>query len=329
MVIISLFSLFIFGKVQARLSCFDVPFLTRSEWRAGPPKAIASLAKPKLSFYVIHHIKEEAKYLTFSTIFFFFLLAQLRFSCFNDETCSASLRSIQQRHQNNLTWVDIGFHFIIGENGKVYEGRGWRREGAHSRQWNRESFGEKNELISKCFFLDCFSFGLNRNRCDWWFYFFNAECSSSKSVGSMDELWRWSWICRFKLLHYEPFTITTTRSHNLVRQCRNSITFRFHSVWFIFSPGFGILQIIQSLPRFCPFENQDFQGKLNGTKIALVENYCREKLRLQSQTSSRAVRTYFYTCLFIIFLLAIEILWKKKISSWSCAMTFEQIYPFV
>ena len=29
-------------------------------------------------------------------------------------------------------WFDIGYNFIVGEDGNVYEGRGWTKIGAHS-----------------------------------------------------------------------------------------------------------------------------------------------------------------------------------------------------
>ena len=33
-------------------------------------------------------------------------------------------------------WDDIGYNFLIGEDGKAYEGRAWDRIGAHTRGWN-------------------------------------------------------------------------------------------------------------------------------------------------------------------------------------------------
>jgi peptidoglycan recognition protein len=35
---------------------------------------------------------------------------------------------------NNLIqgWSDIGYNFIVGEDGNVYEGRGWTKVGAHA-----------------------------------------------------------------------------------------------------------------------------------------------------------------------------------------------------
>ena len=33
-------------------------------------------------------------------------------------------------------WDDIGYNFVIGGDGRVYEGRGWDRVGAHTKGWN-------------------------------------------------------------------------------------------------------------------------------------------------------------------------------------------------
>ena len=33
-------------------------------------------------------------------------------------------------------WDDIGYNFLIGADGRVYEGRGWNRIGAHTKGWN-------------------------------------------------------------------------------------------------------------------------------------------------------------------------------------------------
>ena len=43
----------------------------------------------------------------------------------------------------SIGWVDIGYSFLIGGDGKVYEGRGWGIEGAHTccRYYNRIGHG--------------------------------------------------------------------------------------------------------------------------------------------------------------------------------------------
>ena len=38
-------------------------------------------------------------------------------------------------------WDDIGYNFLVGEDGRVYEGRGWTYRGAHAREHNDYSHG--------------------------------------------------------------------------------------------------------------------------------------------------------------------------------------------
>jgi len=38
-------------------------------------------------------------------------------------------------------WADIGYNFLVGEDGNAYEGRGWDRQGAHAGNWNGVSLG--------------------------------------------------------------------------------------------------------------------------------------------------------------------------------------------
>lgn len=36
----------------------------------------------------------------------------------------------------NIGWSDIGYSFLVGEDGRIYEGRGWDRVGAHTKGYN-------------------------------------------------------------------------------------------------------------------------------------------------------------------------------------------------
>ena len=38
-------------------------------------------------------------------------------------------------------WIDIGYNFVVGEDGNVYEGRGWERWGDHAPAYNARSIG--------------------------------------------------------------------------------------------------------------------------------------------------------------------------------------------
>ncbi|RWS02455.1 peptidoglycan-recognition protein SC2-like protein, partial [Dinothrombium tinctorium] len=61
--------------------------------------------------------------------------------CRNTEDCKSQMRSIQNSHMRNFD--DIGFNFMIGGNGDIFEGRGWKVKGAHTREagWNSRSIG--------------------------------------------------------------------------------------------------------------------------------------------------------------------------------------------
>ena len=39
--------------------------------------------------------------------------------------------AVQHYHQGNLGWADIGYHYLIGRDGNVYEGRPLHAQGAH------------------------------------------------------------------------------------------------------------------------------------------------------------------------------------------------------
>lgn len=38
-------------------------------------------------------------------------------------------------------WDDIGYNFLVGGDGSVYEGRGWDKMGAHTRGYNNGTIG--------------------------------------------------------------------------------------------------------------------------------------------------------------------------------------------
>lgn len=41
----------------------------------------------------------------------------------------------------NLGWSDIEYNFLVGEDGAVYEGRGWNNVGAHTNGYDSQSIG--------------------------------------------------------------------------------------------------------------------------------------------------------------------------------------------
>lgn len=55
----------------------------------------------------------------------------MQFICCNKETI----------HILSTGWPDIGYSFIIGEDGNIYDGRGWNTIGAHTYNHNYDGLG--------------------------------------------------------------------------------------------------------------------------------------------------------------------------------------------
>ena len=47
--------------------------------------------------------------------------------CTNQEACSSIWKGYQNYHMDSNGWDDIGYNWGVGEDGRVYEGRGWNR----------------------------------------------------------------------------------------------------------------------------------------------------------------------------------------------------------
>ncbi|XP_066995625.2 peptidoglycan-recognition protein 2 [Anabrus simplex] len=61
--------------------------------------------------------------------------------CTSMRECVERVASIQAYHMNTLGWDDIGFSFLVGGDGNVYEGRGWHKVGAHTKGFNKKGLG--------------------------------------------------------------------------------------------------------------------------------------------------------------------------------------------
>lgn len=51
------------------------------------------------------------------------------------------MRFIQTKNIESENLNDIKYNFLVGEDGNIYEGRGWEKEGAHTRGYNVDSLG--------------------------------------------------------------------------------------------------------------------------------------------------------------------------------------------
>ncbi|KAI4497361.1 hypothetical protein M0802_007608 [Mischocyttarus mexicanus] len=101
----------------------DCPrIITREEWKARKPVNEEQLERTPTPYVVVHH-------------------GGIRQYCHDQETCSKIVRSYQDFHIDVRGWFDIGYNFVIGEDGNVYEGRGWNKVGAHAPGYNFQSIG--------------------------------------------------------------------------------------------------------------------------------------------------------------------------------------------
>ncbi|KAJ8682812.1 hypothetical protein QAD02_018604, partial [Eretmocerus hayati] len=101
----------------------DCPrIISRSEWHARDPVDRNPLVISPAPFVVVHH-------------------GGINHYCKNETSCADIVRSYQNLHMDKNGWWDIGYNFVIGEDGNIYEGRGWDTFGAHAPKYNNQSIG--------------------------------------------------------------------------------------------------------------------------------------------------------------------------------------------
>ncbi|XP_036611482.1 peptidoglycan recognition protein 3-like [Trichosurus vulpecula] len=61
--------------------------------------------------------------------------------CNVTEECKTAVQNIQSYHIDKMKFCDIGYNFLVGEDGRVYEGVGWDTEGAHTYGYNDIGLG--------------------------------------------------------------------------------------------------------------------------------------------------------------------------------------------
>ncbi|XP_044236667.2 N-acetylmuramoyl-L-alanine amidase isoform X1 [Ursus arctos] len=95
----------------------------RCRWGAAPYRGSPRPLQLPLGFLYVHHTYVPAP------------------PCTDFAHCAADMRSMQRFHQDTRGWDDIGYSFVIGSDGYVYEGRGWHWVGAHTLGHNSLGFG--------------------------------------------------------------------------------------------------------------------------------------------------------------------------------------------
>ena len=62
-------------------------------------------------------------------------------NCSTQSRCVFLTRNIQNYHIERRGWLDIGYSFLIGGDGNVYEGRGWDARGSFAKSLNHLAIG--------------------------------------------------------------------------------------------------------------------------------------------------------------------------------------------
>ncbi|XP_052705678.1 peptidoglycan-recognition protein SC2-like [Crassostrea angulata] len=99
--------------------CSGVKIYSRDSWGARQPKSFSTFHTPA-SLFFIHHTAGHG--------------------CHDFDSCAHTLRGIQNYHMDTRGWNDIGYSFLVGQDGNVYEGRGWHHVGAHTQGYNSRGF---------------------------------------------------------------------------------------------------------------------------------------------------------------------------------------------
>ncbi|NXD17864.1 PGRP2 amidase, partial [Nothocercus nigrocapillus] len=95
----------------------------RCMWGARPYRGTPSALRPPLASVYIHHTHQPGA------------------PCRSFAACAGAMRAMQRFHQDTRGWDDIGYSFVVGSDGYLYEGRGWRWVGAHTRGYNSRGYG--------------------------------------------------------------------------------------------------------------------------------------------------------------------------------------------
>lgn len=88
--------------------------IARSRWGARPPRSRLTTTWTRRTEFVVHHTEGPT-----------------------DQTP----RAIQDFHMDTRGWADIGYNFLIRDDGTIYEGRGWLVIGAHAVGHNTSGIG--------------------------------------------------------------------------------------------------------------------------------------------------------------------------------------------
>jgi N-acetylmuramoyl-L-alanine amidase len=105
---------------EAPRSGQSLVYVTRQQWGAAPSKSNSSPMGP-VKRITLHHTSE--------------------YPGMDKLTDMQVIQSIAKYHRSTLGWADIGYHYIVGRDGRVYEGRSSQLQGAHTGGHNENNLG--------------------------------------------------------------------------------------------------------------------------------------------------------------------------------------------
>ncbi|XP_014091181.2 peptidoglycan-recognition protein LB isoform X2 [Bactrocera oleae] len=115
-----LFLLSMWGFGQ-QMPATHTQIISRANWGARPSTLVEHFNGPA-PYVIIHH-------------------SYMPSACYTAADCIKAMRSMQDYHQLQRGWNDIGYSFAIGGDGMIYVGRGFNVIGAHAPKYNDRSVG--------------------------------------------------------------------------------------------------------------------------------------------------------------------------------------------
>ncbi|NXN94843.1 PGRP2 amidase, partial [Rhinopomastus cyanomelas] len=95
----------------------------RCMWGAAPYRGTPALLSLPLGSVFVHHSLVPGR------------------PCRSFAACARDMRRMQRFHQRTRRWDDLGYSFVVGSDGYLYEGRGWHWVGAHTKGYNTRGYG--------------------------------------------------------------------------------------------------------------------------------------------------------------------------------------------
>lgn len=121
MVKVLLISFLIFAGVSAISAQNECPYIIpRGGWNARTPTRVVPVLPIRPAPVVVIHATNTVP-------------------CDNTVACSAFIRDIQSFHMEANGWPDISYHFLIGADYRIYEGRGWGRIGENVERFTNQA----------------------------------------------------------------------------------------------------------------------------------------------------------------------------------------------